>query len=45
MIVQELLHLIVPIHGKLFKALLRVHRSDWERAAARLQDYVGSTPG
>jgi predicted metal-dependent hydrolase len=44
-IVQELLHLIVPNHAKLFKALLRVHRSDWELAVVRLQAYAGSLPG
>ena len=44
-IVHELLHLTVPNHGKLFKALMRAHLGDWERAAARLQDYAGSSPG
>jgi len=44
-IVHELLHLTVPNHGKLFKALMRAHLGDWERAAARLQDYARSSPG
>jgi predicted metal-dependent hydrolase len=44
-IVHELLHLSVPNHGMIFKALMRAHRGDWERAAARFQDYAGSTPG
>ena len=44
-IVHELLHLSVLYHSKLFKALMRAHLGDWERAAARLQDFAGSTPG
>ena len=30
-IVHELLHLRVPNHGRLFKALLSVHVPDWRR--------------
>ena len=30
-IAHELLHLRVPHHGKLFKALLTVHVPDWKR--------------
>jgi hypothetical protein len=30
----------VPNHGKLWKCLMRAHLGDWERAAARLQDYA-----
>jgi predicted metal-dependent hydrolase len=44
-IVHELLHLSVPNHGKLFKALLRAHLGDWERAAARLQEHARSAAG
>ena len=44
-IVHELLHLTVPEHGELFNALMRAHLGDWERAAARLQDYAASAPG
>ena len=40
MIAHELLHLSVPNHGKLWKSLMRAHLGDWERAAARLQDYA-----
>ena len=36
-IVHELLHLSVPNHGRLWKALMRAHLGDWEAAAARLQ--------
>lgn len=43
-IVHELLHLSVPNHGKLFKALLRAYLGDWARAAARLQDYADPAP-
>lgn len=35
-IVHELLHLCVPNHGRLWKALMRAHLGDWEAAAARL---------
>ena len=30
-ILHELLHLIVPNHGKTFKALLSAHMSNWEK--------------
>jgi predicted metal-dependent hydrolase len=30
-IVHELLHLRVPNHGKLFKALMSVHVKNWRR--------------
>ena len=30
-VVHELLHLIVPNHGKTFKVLLSAYLSDWER--------------
>ncbi|MGH7857178.1 MAG: M48 metallopeptidase family protein [Candidatus Binatia bacterium] len=33
-IVHELLHLIVPNHGKLFRSLLRSYLPNWEDAAA-----------
>jgi predicted metal-dependent hydrolase len=36
-IVHELLHLSVPNHGRLWKALMRAHLGDWEATAARLQ--------
>lgn len=35
-IVHELLHLCVPNHGRLWKALMRAHLGEWESAAARL---------
>mgnify|MGYP006275460357 CR=1 FL=1 len=36
-IVHELLHLQVPNHGRLWKALMRAHLGDWESAEHRLQ--------
>lgn len=36
-IVHELLHLSIPNHGRLWKALMRAHLGDWEIAAQRLQ--------
>ena len=35
-ILHELLHLIVPNHGKTFKALLSAHMPDWEQLHNRL---------
>jgi predicted metal-dependent hydrolase len=35
-IVHELLHLCVPNHGRLWKALMRAHLGEWEAAADRL---------
>jgi len=35
-IVHELLHLIVPNHGKTFKALLSAHLPQWEELHNRL---------
>lgn len=35
-IVHELLHFSIPNHGRLWKALMRAHLGDWERAAERL---------
>jgi hypothetical protein len=34
-IVHELLHLQIPNHGKLFKAMLSAHLPDWQRIASR----------
>jgi predicted metal-dependent hydrolase len=36
-IVHELLHLQIPNHGRLFKAMLGALLPDWERAAERYQ--------
>jgi hypothetical protein len=34
-IVHELLHLQIPNHGKLFKAMLSAHLPEWEQVAGR----------
>lgn len=36
-IVHELLHFFVPNHGRLWKALMRAHLGDYEKAAAKLR--------
>lgn len=43
-IVHELLHLSVPNHGRLWKALMRAHLGDWESAAARLPTLTAADP-
>ena len=35
-IVHELLHLVVPNHGKLFKSLMKAYLPEWEKAAQQL---------
>ena len=35
-IVHELLHISIPNHGKLWKALMRAHLGDWEKAEQQL---------
>jgi predicted metal-dependent hydrolase len=44
-IVHELLHLSVPNHGRLWKALMRAHLGDWEASAERLQQAATSFQG
>ena len=39
-IVHELLHFLVPNHGKLWKSLMRVHLGDYEKMEARLSKNV-----
>jgi predicted metal-dependent hydrolase len=41
-IVHELLHLSIPNHGKLWKALMRTHLGDWEAAEQRLRRLAAS---
>jgi predicted metal-dependent hydrolase len=36
-IVHELLHSVVPNHGRLWKSLMRAHLGDYERLEARLK--------
>ncbi len=33
-IVHELIHLLVPNHGRVFKALMKAYLPDWERTSA-----------
>lgn len=33
-IVHELVHLLVPNHGRVFKALMKAYLHDWEKIAA-----------
>lgn len=42
-IVHELLHLLVPNHGKLFKSLMKAHLPGWERVVRERHEdiYVG----
>ena len=43
-IVHELLHFVVPHHGKLWKSLMRAHLGDYERLDAKLTSRSGSKP-
>jgi predicted metal-dependent hydrolase len=36
-IVHELLHFVIPHHGKLWKSLMRAHLGDYERLDAKLK--------
>jgi len=41
-IVHELLHLSIPHHGKLWKALMAAHLGDWQAAEQRLRRQTGT---
>ena len=41
-IVHELLHVTIPNHGKLWKALMSAHLGDWEAAELRLRQQAAS---
>src|SRR3970040_3077281 len=41
-IVHELLHFVVPHHGKLWKSLMRAHSGDYERLDVKLKTLVSS---
>lgn len=43
-IVHELLHLQIPNHGRLWKALMRAHLGDWEPLEQRLRQQVRPSP-
>jgi predicted metal-dependent hydrolase len=42
-IVHELVHLLAPNHGKVFKSFLLAYMPDWEDRERRLRDYAGPT--
>ncbi len=45
-IVHELVHLLVPNHGRVFKALMKAYVPEWERIAAeRVSGRCGVGPG
>ena len=39
-IVHELVHLLAPNHGRIFKLFLCAYLPDWEEREKRLQEYV-----
>ena len=41
-IVHELVHLLAPNHGKLFKSFMFAYMPDWEERAKRLRAYCGN---
>jgi hypothetical protein len=40
-IVHELIHLLAPNHGKVFKSFLLAYLPDWEIRENRLREYAG----
>ena len=44
-IVHELLHFVVPHHGKLWKSLMRAHLGDYERLDRKLKRGIDSEGG
>ena len=47
MAVHELVHLLAPNHGKVFKSFMHAYMPDWEERAERLKRYngAGTKPG
>jgi len=39
-IVHELLHILIPNHGKVFKCFMEAYMPDWEEREQRLQGYA-----
>ena len=39
-IVHELVHLLAPNHGKVFKSFMHAYLPDWEMREARLKDFA-----
>jgi|APSaa5957512622_1039677.scaffolds.fasta_scaffold30300_1 predicted metal-dependent hydrolase len=44
-IVHELVHLLAPNHGKVFKSFLLAYMSDWKERERELQEYAGVESG
>src|SRR5438552_17519122 len=44
-IVHELVHLLAPKHGKLFKLFMHAYLPDWEERERGLQEYAGDKGG
>ena len=42
-IVHELVHLLIPNHGKVFKCFMYAYLPDWEEREQRLQSNSGKT--
>lgn len=40
-IVHELVHLIAPNHGRVFKSFMHAYLPDWEARARQLKEYTG----
>ena len=40
-IVHELVHLLVPNHGKAFKCFMSIYLPDWEERERKLQGFAG----
>jgi hypothetical protein len=43
-IVHELVHLLAPNHGKVFKSFMLAYLPDWEDRETRLQKKAKSSP-
>lgn len=41
-IVHELVHLLAPKHGRLFKLFMHAYLPDWEERARELQEYAST---
>lgn len=44
-IVHEVLHMIVPNHGRVFKSFLNAYMPDWEKRQIKLREYEGMGKG
>lgn len=44
-IVHELVHLLAPNHGKVYKSFLLAYMPDWKERERELQEYAGTARG